>query len=298
MTFTTIIKDEITKIETSKVESLTELLIYIKFNGNFTSDKLTLIIENASVARRVFKLLKQNYGVNIVLTIRRQKRIKKTVVYILEIKEKIIDIKKDVNLLNKYNLDSYEEKAAFLKGAFLASGSINDPKKSNYHAEFLVKNYQDAKLINKILLSLNFNSKVLKREKGYMIYLKAAEEISDLIKFLGGIDALFYFEDIRIYRDHKNMVNRLNNCEQANMEKSLKTSSEQISKIEYIKKHDLFDLLDDKSKLVMDYRVKYPDRSYQELAEIISLETKLDITKSGINHHFRKVNDLIERNNK
>ncbi len=298
MTFTTTIKDEITKIETNKIESLTELLIYIKFNGSFSNHKLTLIIENASVARRIFKLLKQNYSVNIVLTIRQQKRIRKTVIYILEVKEKVSEIIKEYNDLNKYDLDSFEEKVAFLKGTFLACGSINDPKKSNYHAEFLVKNHKDALLVNNVLTSLNFNSKILKREKGYMIYFKSAEEISDFIKLLGASNALFYFEDIRIYRDHKNMVNRLNNCEQANMEKMLKTSSEQINHINYLKENDLFNLLDEKTKIVMEYRLKYPDRSYQELAEIISMETQIIITKSGINHHFRKVNNLIQRHHK
>lgn len=295
MTFTTIIKDEITKIETSKIESLTELLIYIKFNGTFQNNKLSLITENASVARRIFKLLKQNYMVDIRLTIRQQKRINKTVVYILEIKEKIIEIQKDISNINEYALDSFEEKASFLKGTFLACGSINDPKTSHYHAEFLVKKYRDSILINKVLSSINFHSKILKREKGYMIYLKSSEEISDFIKLLGANNALFYFEDIRIYRDHRNMVNRLNNCEQANVEKSLKTSAQQINDINYLKKNDLFDLLDDKTKLVMEYRLKYSDSSYQELSEIISLETDLKISKSGINHHFRRVKKLIDR---
>lgn len=295
MTFTTTIKDEITKIDTSKVESLTELLIYIKFNGSFVDDKLSLLTENSSVARRLFKLLKQNYTENIKLTIRQQKRINKTVIYILEIKEKVIEIQKDISNINEYALDSFEEKAAFLKGVFLACGSINDPKTSHYHTEFLVKKYRDAILINKVLISLNFNSKIIKREKGYMIYLKSAEEISDFIKLLGANNALFYFEDIRIYRDHRNMVNRLNNCEQANIEKSLKTSAQQINDIEYLKQNDLFSLLDEKTRLVMAYRVKYPDSSYQELAEIISLETDLKISKSGINHHFRRVKTLVLR---
>ena len=91
------------------------------------------------------------------------------------------------------------------------------------------------------------------------------------------------------------MVNRLNNCEQANVEKSMKTCREQIENIEYLQEHDLVVLLDDKTKLVTEYRTKYPETSMSELAEIISLETDYNITKSGINHHFRKIKELVTR---
>lgn len=298
MTFTTTIKDEITKIETSKVESLTELLIYLKINGTWNNNQFQLFIENASVARRIFKLLKENYSINIQLTIRRQKKFRKKTIYILSIKEKLDDIKKDINFINENTLDSFEEKSSYLRGVFLSCGSINDPKTGRYHAEFLVKSYKDTLIINKVLLSFAFNSKYIKREKGYMIYLKSSDEISDLIKILGATNALFYFEDIRIYRDHKNMVNRLNNMEQANTEKIIKTALNQIENINYLKEKDLINLLDDKSKIIINYRLKYPDSSFQELADIISIETENKITKSGINHHFRKINELVSRNHK
>jgi len=298
MTFTTQIKDEITKIETSKVESLTELLIYLKLNGTMANGSISLCIENASVARRIFKLIKENYSINIQLTIRRQKKVKRKTLYILAIKEKVKDIEKDILLLNEYSLDSFEEKSSFLRGLFLACGSINDPKSGGYHAEFFVRYYKDALLTNRVLSSFNFNSKYIKREKGYMVYLKSAEEISDLIKIIGSTNALFYFEDIRIYRDHKNMVNRLNNMEQANTEKSIKTAMNQIEQINYLKGNDLIELLDEKTIKVIDYRIKYPDSSFQELADIISLETGNKITKSGINHHFRKINKLVLKHHK
>ena len=109
------------------------------------------------------------------------------------------------------------------------------------------------------------------------------------------INSLFYFEDIRIYRDHKNMVNRLNNCEIANQEKTTQTGMKQMASIEFIKEHNLLDLLDEHTKIVLEYRYKYPESSYAELAEIISLETDYKIGKSGINHHFIKMKKLIEQ---
>ena len=292
MTFTMRIKNEITNLDTNVIEALTELNTFIKYNATITNQEIILYVENASVARRMYKLIKQAYAIQIKLTIRQQKKFNKTTIYILELREKISEIIKN---LDNDNLDSDEEKISFLRGAFLASGSINDPKTNRYHAEFLVKKRSEANIINKILNGFSLHSKILKREKGYMIYLKVSEEISDLIKMFGAVNSLFYYEDIRIYKDHKNMVNRLNNCEQANVEKLLKTAGEQIKNIEYLMDNDLYILLDDKTKIICDYRLKYKESSYQELADIISLETNYKITKSGINHHFRKINELMRK---
>ena len=104
-----------------------------------------------------------------------------------------------------------------------------------------------------------------------------------------------YFEDIRIYRDHKNMTNRLNNCEQANIDKVFMTANKQIKDIEKLYKLDMVDLLDDKLKQVIEYRMKYKESSLSELAEIISLETGTEISKSGLNHRFRKIRQIIEQ---
>ena len=110
-------------------------------------------------------------------------------------------------------------------------------------------------------------------------------------------NCLFDFEDVRIYRDHKNMVNRLNNCEIANQEKTFSAALKQIELISYIKENDLADLLDEKAQIIITYREKYPDVSFQELADIISLETDYKIGKSGINHHFIKLKKLVEKHN-
>lgn len=295
MSFTTTIKDEVTKIETERVESLAEVAAFIKYNGKINEDSIELYIENNSVARRMFNLIKRLYKINITLTIRTQKRFQTKTMYILTIRD-MESILFDMNNIVKNIMDySTPEKASFIKGVFLANGSINDPKKSKYHLELLISDECSAKLVHKILLSLKFSSKILKRDKGYMVYIKASEQISDFIKMLGAINSLFYYEDIRIYRDHKNMVNRLNNCEQANVEKSMRSANEQLFNIEYLKDNDLLSLLDEKTKLVIEYREKYPETTLQELADIISLETDVVITKSGINHHFRKIKELVER---
>ena len=297
LTFTTQIKDELTKELSNSLDELTSLCVYLKYNSTI-DESIKVHTENASVARLIFKNLKQFYNVEIHLICRTIKRFKKRNIYILEIKNKKEIILNDIdNTINNILEGSKEEKIAFIKGIFLSCGSINDPKKNMYHLEFLVKEEKDAKLINRILHSLKFDSKILKREYEYMIYIKKSEQISDFIKYLGAINALFYFEDIRIYKDHKNMVNRLNNCEQANLEKSLKNSQVVINNINYLQENDLIMLLDERTKEIIDYKLKYPDTSMDELAKIVSLETDKSITKSGINHHFRKINEIVKRHN-
>ena len=127
-----------------------------------------------------------------------------------------------------------------------------------------------------------------------MIYIKEAEKISDFLKIIGASKAVLYFENVRIYRDQKNKTNRLNNCEQANIDKVIETASTQLKQIQIIEDNDGLALIDEKTKEALEYRKKYPEASLKELAEIISLETNKKITKSGLNHRMRKLKELAE----
>ena len=128
-----------------------------------------------------------------------------------------------------------------------------------------------------------------------MVYVKEAEKISDFLRIIRAYNGVMYYEDIRIYRDHKNMTNRLNNCEQANMDKIVGNATKQIEEIEYLKENLGLELLDEKTREVIEYRLKYPESSLLELSEIISYETGKPITKSGLNHRFRKIRELVNR---
>lgn len=295
MTFSARLKEEISNTDVNPIEMRTEICALLRFDGKIDNNKLVLTFENASIARRAYKEIKEIFNVNIKIIVRNQKRFRIKQIYILEITEKLSIIKKSLSIKTDY-LETKEDKISYLRGAFLSVGSISDPSTSGYHLEFVFHKQVDAKVINKILKDFKFDSKILKRSNRYMVYIKSAEEISDFIKLFEAINSLFYFEDIRIYRDHKNMVNRLNNCEIANQEKSLTTGMKQVESINYLKDNDLFDLLDEKAKTVCEYRLKYPESSYLELSEIISLETDYKIGKSGINHNFIKIKELVERN--
>jgi len=136
---------------------------------------------------------------------------------------------------------------------------------------------------------------VIKKDNKYMIYVKEAEKIGDFLRMINAINALLYFEDIRIYRDHKNMTNRLNNCEQANVDKIIETASKQVNDIQLIENTTGLDLLDDKTKVAATYRLKYREASLVELSEIISMETGTPITKSGLHHRFNKIKELANK---
>ena len=138
----------------------------------------------------------------------------------------------------------------------------------------------------------DLNSKVIHREKKCMVYIKESEKISDFLRIIKAYNAVMYYEDIRIYRDHKNMTNRLNNCEQANIDKVFFTASSQLKDIEKLKEYDMLDLIDEKLKEVIDYRIKYPELSLSELSDIMNNDG-IKISKSGINHRFRKIKEII-----
>ena len=303
MSYTSNIKNEISNIEYSDSETMAELSAILNVGVQIEKNGFQIYTENISVARRIYKLIKNIYHIEIEMDNSGYNTLRKNKIVVLKINNKtdlilndlcIVDNKKRIYKPHQYLVDEITDKQAYLRGVFLMCGSINDPKTSRYHAEFVIGNKITAKYVNDLLNELGFNSKYLKRDKNYMVYIKESEKISDFIKLLNAVNSLFYYEDIRIYRDHKNMTNRLNNCEQANVDKILNASNEQLEMISKLKKIKDFDLLDDKIKEVCIYKEKYPESSISELAEIISSETETPITKSGIYHRFRKIKKILD----
>lgn len=303
MTFSSRLKEEISEYNSNSIEKRAELSAIFRYDAKIEKDRIIITSENAKIIRRIYVYIKEIFGINIKITIRNQKRFRIKQIYILEIKEKINYILESLYIyengkkkkVNENYFEANEEKIAYLRGTFLTTGSINDPSTSGYHLEFVFFTKLDADFIKNTLKSFKIEARVIKRSNRYMAYVKSAEMISDLIKMFQAVNSLFYFEDIRIYRDHKNMVNRLNNCEIANQEKTTSTGIKQLKDIKYLKENNLIELLDEHTKIVLEYRLKYPESSYTELADIISLETDYKIGKSGINHHFIKIKKIIEQ---
>ena len=305
MSFTMEIKNEIALLDFSYELNIVFLAAFVRNNGDKSLERISLTIENPKVVRKVVTLFKDIFDVvPSVIQVNKVNFSKKTIFNVI-VEDKVINILKTLMVIDDNNkfldkpkdyfIDGEDNARSYLRGAFLASGSINDPKKSRYHLEFLVDYKEEAMFLVKLLVLFNINAKVITRDKGYMTYVKEAEKIGDFLRLINANRAVMYYEDIRIYRDHKNMTNRLNNCEQANVDKIIGASNKQIEDINILVDKLGFDLVDEKIKEVIVYRKKYPDASLGELSEIMSLETGKSITKSGLNHRMRKIHELAER---
>jgi len=301
MSFTSVVKNELINNNSSKAESIAELSALFNLIAVTDDNKIKISTENAGLARHIYTLIKNIYNITPLTTIR--KHHPKHYLYIVEVYDLDYMIRGDLSLVNEstkeprlipgdYLISDEETKRAYLRGLFLAKGSVNDPKTARYHLELMIEDNKQAKFICGLLNEFNLNAKITKRPQGYTIYIKEAEKISDLLRIIDASNAVLYFEDIRIYRDHKNMTNRLNNMEQANIEKMMEASNLVIKDIEYLKETKSFVLLSDDVKETAEYKLKYPDTSLAELSAIISYETAIEVSKSGINHRLRKVRDL------
>lgn len=303
MSFATEIKNEICALKFTKLENIAFLSGFMRSNDFEIDDEINIIVENPKIVRKIYITFKELYDINILITSQKGNNFSKKNYYKLTINQKVEYILKDLNIYDEkvldrpydYFLEDEDIVRAYLRGAFLASGSINDPKKSRYHLEFLIDKKEEAELLVDLLKRFNITSKVLRRDKGYMTYVKEAEKIGDFLRIISANNAVLYYEDIRIYRDHKNMTNRLNNMEQANTDKIIEASNNQLNDIEIIKEKLGYDLVDEKIKEVMIYREKYKEASLLELTNIINYETNQNLTKSGLNHRIRKIHELAEK---
>lgn len=304
MSFTSTVKNEISSSITNETNHVSELSALVKTIGSFKDDVLLLTTENVSVANHLYRLLKEVYDIYARITVRNGYNFNKNYLYILEVNQRVSFILNDLSITEHHKVLPYPKEyiiadddfiRAYLKGIFLGIGSVNDPSTSRYHLEFLVDNEEYAHFIASLLNQYQFNSKVLKRENKYMIYMKEAEKISDFLRLVQANQAVLYYENIRIYREQKNMANRLNNCEQANVDKSIQTAANLIHDITLLEEVGALELLDEKVYEVAIYRRRYPEASLGELSKIISLETGSAITKSGLHHRLNKIKELAQK---
>ena len=305
MSFATEVKNELCFLDYSDKDLITLLSGFVRNNDSIVDGCLILRTENAKIARLLFTTFKRIYDVDVIINQGSINNFKKKNSYNVVVSDKMSFILNDLMIIdydgNEIFIDDIflfneDLKRDYLRGCFLASGSVNDPKTSRYHLEFLVDKFVDAKFISYLLGLFYINSKIIERDKGYMVYVKEAEKIGDFLRLISANKSVMYYEDIRIYRDHKNMTNRLNNCEQANVDKIIQTAFNQVKDINKIKNEfGNLDILDDKTRIIAEYRLKYPEASLQELSEIIGVETESKLSKSGVYHRMKKITEIAER---
>ena len=304
ISFTSNVKNEISTCYDTKNENLAFLSAIVRNSGKYDDTSLVITTENSKVARCVYILFSNLYNVNVSID-DKDNNFNRNRLYLIKIDSNTSFILKDLSVIDEnqnylpfvsdYLVDSEEEKRAYLRGVFLSCGSVNDPKTSRYHLEFFIEKHDEALFVSDLLNEFYLNSKVILKDKKYMVYIKEAEKIGDFLRIINAFQAVMYYEDIRIYRDHKNMTNRLNNMEQANTEKTIEMCNNQINDINYLFSKIGEDLLDEKIKECCIYRLKYPESSLFELSEIMTLETGKAITKSGLNHRFRKIKEMVKK---
>ena len=310
MSFSAQVKNELARIihENPQVQ-LSELSAILRMSGTLKLmgfNKLSFVIntENPAIARKVFTLIKNCFGITVEIQVNRQSNLKRNNTYVLsvtydqganDILEKVGIIEKEgehlswVSTIPKHLISRQDGKRAYLRGAFLGSGSVSDPAKM-YHLEFSTVNIEISQNLRKLLNSYKLNAKIVTRKNNNVVYIKESEHITDLLNLMGAYNALMHLEDIKIKKQMRNDVNRLVNCETANLNKTVDTSMRQIECINYIMEKQGLDYLPENLHEIAMLRVENPDMSLKELGEI--METPLG--KSGVNHRLKKIEMIAE----
>jgi DNA-binding protein WhiA len=308
ISFARLVKEESAKAERSVSEKKALLSSFVRINGYLRirgkQEGLELSSENSAIAKCVYQYLHELYGVDVRFAYTRSAGFLKRMVYHVIVDDEAGKILEDleVDFFNpekpKNVISSSEEVAAYLTGAFLAGGSVNNPASRSYHLEICVKDEGFAKFLLKIWSKYQphpFSCKLSKRRNQFVLYLKRGDEISDFLVLMGAKDQCLAFEDVRISRDFSSIGNRLSNLDTANYGRVVLASKRQIEEINYLfEKEGKENISNPKLLALMELRVKNPDASLDELSKLLSEELNTEISKSNVNHLLRYVHTHAE----
>ena len=276
-----------------------EALLRMSFEYNISSEGYTISFQTSHplVAKRFLALLKKLYNVETRLETFSINRLNKDLMYKVIILDQVDVISEDFSLFDERKDESDIEEnieyvKAYLRGAFLAKGSVNDPSKADYHLEIPLSNQEEIVFLQHLFNMFDLNSKIVRRRNEYVLYLKNISRICDFLRIIGVSKEVFELEDLIIKREYKANLNRKMNAEIANQMKTLSASNEQLENIKYIEYNYDLEKLDKKTLLVMKVRLDNPDASFKELVSIIESKYELKFTKSGLNHQFIKIREL------
>ncbi len=298
-------KKELTMIEADDCCEQAELSALIRMNGSVQVSNKKIILdistENAAIARRIYSLIKKHFAVHTELLVRKKMRLKKNNVYIVRIPAGVQEILSKLKIvsegfmftpgINKQMVSKNCCKRAYLRGAFMAGGSVNNPEGSSYHLEIASMYEEQCQALVDLANEFDLNARCIERKKGFILYIKEGEKIIEFLSIIGAHQALFKFEDVRIMRDMRNSVNRIVNCETANLNKTIGAAVRQIDNIRLIQRHLGLEQLPDKLREVAEIRLAHPDMNLKEVGEML----KGGVSKSGVNHRLRKIDELAEK---
>ncbi|HHX59304.1 MAG TPA: DNA-binding protein WhiA [Epulopiscium sp.] len=310
MSFSGDVKQELARhISEARHCMIAEIAALIQMAGEINISEASRVsikfqIENAAVARKYFTLIKKTFRINTEVSLRRNTTLKKNQIYILYITDhkacmKILQatgimedtskgiIRKDINSLTVQKTCC---RRAYLRGAFLGSGSVSDPEKG-YHLEFVNSKEEYAVSLKDLINKFGMDAKIVMRKNNYVAYLKEGAQIVDLLNIMGAHVALMELENIRIIKEMRNNVNRLVNCETANINKTVSAAVRQVQDITYLEGVIGLSALPRNLEEISKYRMQYPSATLKELGEKLTPP----VGKSGVNHRLRKLSELANQ---
>ena len=307
MSFSLVTKNELARvIGQRRCCRAAELAALVKMDGSLQISgrrvSLNLFNHNAAVARKMFKLLKDLYGVQAEVLVKKKMRLNKNNVYLVRVppQEGLAEILVDLGMRDENGLlrgGLHQEllrseccRRAYLRGVFLGGGSVNNPG-GTYHLEVITGNERLADDICRLLKRFKLEARISNRKKWYVVYLKESDQIVKCLNLMGAHTALLEFENARVVKDMRNRVNRLVNCETANLNKTVNASLRQTENIRLIAQALGMDKLPPSLREVAELRLSFPDASLKELGEMATPP----LGRSGINHRLRKLDRIAEK---
>ena len=305
MSFSSKVKEELSKeCNSPRHCCIAETAAIISMCGKVIFDekdhvRIEIHTENVTVARKYFTLLKKTYNINTDISIRHSSSLNKNRSYVLSVNDdetarKILMtcrlmkpfgvIEEDFSISDSLIIQRECCKRAFIRGAFLAAGSVSDPVKT-YHFEIVCLSEAKAKQLQMIMETFNINARVIKRRKYFVVYVKDSSQVVDLLNIMGAYNALMDMENVRIVKDMRNNVNRKVNCETANINKTVSAAVKQIEDIRFIQMSSAFDELPESLREMAELRVRYPEATLAELGQLLDTP----VGKSGVNHRLKKI---------
>lgn len=303
MTFSGEVKEELSKhmssarhCQIAEIAAITSMCGKVSISSR-EQYSLKIRTENISVARKYFTLLRKTFNIDTEILITRNKSTGNISYTVIVKKHKdAIQVLMASRLMDDSGEIVKEEivqrnccKRAYLRGAFLAGGSVSNPEKS-YHIEIVCGDREKAEQLQKIMIEFQLDAKVILRKKSFVVYIKEGAQIVDLLRVIKAPIALMKMENVRILKEVRNSVNRKVNCETANLNKTASAAAKQIEDISYIQKKIGFAKIPEGLQEIARLRLEYPEASLQELADL----STDSIGKSGINHRLRKLSEIAE----
>lgn len=305
MSFSTLVKDELCRIDIPDNCCIKSEILGVILTGNlFSHEKdhryMKMVTENAAFARRVYSTIRKLYGISPEVAIRRSSKLKRHVSYSVILSSVQVTNK----ILYEFGISAFSEdeyvhidnilknvccRKSFLRAAFLSGGSISDPEKT-YHLEIATHNVKCTEIIKELLKDYDINVKIITRKGSYVAYIKEGENIVDFLNIIGAHTALMELENVRILKEMRNSVNRIVNCETANLEKTVNASVRQIENIRYIESTIGIKKLPENLIEIANIRLEHSDASLKELGEMLHPR----LGKSGVNHRLRKLDEIAE----